>query len=286
MSLKEHIERDGLVLVKHVFTRREINQLREDIRKYLKDFWIECDCGKVQNNAAVNCDFLEWVFCHPRVVSAMKEIVAEDIAFTGNCDIHQNKLGNWHKDVGFFGSDPFGADDNRIYKIGIYLQDQKQTNRCLRFREGSHRYDNLTEGAERAVTSSVGDIVIFDIRLTHSGALPSICEKLIWRASKFVSTEEKENPIGRILKNMFGKTFRIKAREALFFTFGPNNLATEAFAENIVLAQHGELSSKAFLRPSLAAKLSEQGVAVSHVVNSTNRKRVRRATVECAEESV
>jgi hypothetical protein len=269
MSLKEQIESNGVVIIRGALLPSEIERLRDNVRLYFSSQWIDCDCGKVQNNAAVACKSLEWLFFHPNLISAMKEVLGdESVVFTGNCDIHQNKLGNWHKDLGFFDSCPFYGEDSRIYKVGIYLQDQSNSHRAFLFRRGSHLFSNLNEGDLDAMTSNVGDIIIFDIRLTHSGMLPSLIEKFIWRFSRFISTQKKQNPIGRMMKEMYWKIKGIQARESIFFSFGPNNAATDAFAKNIVHAQHGMEIKNARLSSTLISSLKSKDILISRWVSS------------------
>jgi len=197
----------------------------------------------------------------------MKEVLRdENVVFTGNCDIHQNKLGNWHKDLGFSDDDQFDGKDARIYKVGVYLQDQSEPYRAFQFRRGSHRFSNLNEGELDTMTSNVGDIIIFDLRLTHSGMFPSLIEKIIWRSSRFVSIQKKQNPIGRVLKELYWKVMGVRPRESIFFTFGPENAATDAFAKKIVHAQHDTEIKNAWLPSTLVSSLKSRDILISRWV--------------------
>ncbi|KZN66261.1 phytanoyl-CoA dioxygenase family protein [Pseudoalteromonas luteoviolacea] len=266
MSLKQKLDKDGVILVKNVFSVDEIDKIRKDLRAYFEEKWIEHDFGKVQNNASVNCKFLEDVLAHPNMVSVMKEISGDDALFTGNCDIHQNKMGNWHKDGGFFGKDPFGENYTPVYKVGIYLQDQQNPKRGFQYKPGSHKVDNLTDGEHQAMTSAIGDILIFDLRITHSGMLPTLFEKIFYPIFRVISAVKIAKPIGRYFKNLVWKLFGVKNRECIFFVFGPNHFETESFAQKIVTAQTKSPSHQAKLNPSLIEKFEKQNMGICQAV--------------------
>jgi len=267
ISLKDQLQQNGIIKVENVFSKEEIADVRQSLQNYFENQWIECDCGKVQTNASVNCDFLKDVFTHPNMVSAMKLVTDGTPLFTGNADIHQNRSSNWHKDSVFFDGDPFNKYHKPVYKVGIYLQDQQNKNIGIQYREGSHYVNNCIDGQNKAIPTRVGDVVIFDLRITHSGMLGTLPERIVWRISRLLSTEKKESSFGRRAKALIWKIYRTERRESIFFVFGSDNETTEEFARNIVKAQSSDPGHSAEISAQLLQELQTSGVKVCHSVN-------------------
>lgn len=100
--------------------------------------------------------------------------------FASHNDIGCDFVGVWHKDVlrgpqkkyqerDIWASDSQG-EKHEIYKVMVYLQDHDQDDRALKVVPGSHvsRNISLDEGYI-ALHPRMGDVVIFDQRLSHAG---------------------------------------------------------------------------------------------------------------------
>lgn len=238
-SMRERMDTDGYLVVPNVLSREEIVRLGKQIESHLTESWIECDCGKVQPHAAVTSPSIAWLFSHPGIVAALRGAMGtEDVVFTGDCNLHRNKLGNWHKDMGrvyggYFRQDVFSAGDCRVLKVGLYLQDNDHPRTCFRVRRGSHREGSMDKGELVTVPTRAGDAVLFDVRLTHSGMLPDPVEEVIWRVSRRLSSPNAEARLGRYAKEFWWRLARKKDRLAIFFTYGARNAHTDEFTRNV-----------------------------------------------------
>lgn len=267
ISLKDKLLQNGIIKVENVFSKGEITNIQQNLQKYFENRWTESDCGKVQTNASVNCDFLEDVLTHPNIISTMKAVADGTPLFTGNADIHQNRSSTWHKDTVFFDSDPFNENYKPVYKVGIYLQDQLSKRGGIQYREGSHNINNCVDGLHKAITTRAGDIFIFDLRTTHSGMLSTLPEKIVWRINRLLSTEKKKSSFGRRTKSLMWKMSQMKTRESIFFVFGSDNDYTDEFARNIVKAQSSDPEHNAKISTQLSQNLQKRGIKVCHYVN-------------------
>ena len=66
----------------------------------------------------------------------------------------------------------------------------------------------------------------------------------------------------------------IRPRESIFFTFGPNSVATDIFSKNIVYAQHGSKTKNAWLSSTLASSLKSKGILISRWVSPQNIEKI------------
>ena len=136
----------------------------------------------VQPAAAHLVPGLAWLYVHPQVIDlAQSALGTSDIVFTGHSDAHQGFTLGWHKDSGStatgnelsgYFNEPAetlfrGAPE--VVKVGIYLQDSTEQN-CLRVDPGSHLRPSLSAASSREVLMQAGDLVVFDVRITHAGA--------------------------------------------------------------------------------------------------------------------
>ncbi|WDV50198.1 phytanoyl-CoA dioxygenase family protein [Streptomyces coeruleorubidus] len=139
--------------------------------------------ARVQPAAAHFVPGLAWLYAHPQVVEVARAALGtRDITFTGHSDAHQGFTLGWHKDsgsdalgdplCGYFGESPDalfqGPPD--VVKVGIYLQESTSLN-CLRVDPGSHLRPHLQPVRPTEVLMEAGDLVVFDVRITHAGAM-------------------------------------------------------------------------------------------------------------------
>lgn len=268
--MRERLERDGFVVARGLLQPNELDRLRVSLRKHFQRRWLECDCGKVQQHGAVAAADIGWLFAHPGILAAVREALGrEDIVFTGNCDLHRNKLGNWHKDMGrvhggAIAGDVHDKEECRVVKVGVYLQDQQGEAGCFRASPGTHREESSVPGEVRSVPTQLGDVVIFDVRLTHAGMLPDPVERLIWRGARFASPPGRERAMGRWMKEAWWRMMRKPERMAAFFTFGAPNAYTDEFARNNLryLSEAGIPDSSLPLPQELVQSLESEGVQV------------------------
>lgn len=277
-AMRRALDEDGIFVVRNVLSTAEIDELRDILRRNLEGRGQRFMLGRGQFNASVKVPELSFIFSHPRIVKVIKDVLGEgNVIFTGHCDIHMNMLSGWHKDSGetvpggYFTGPYMTSDDCRVYKVAIYLQDTGPRD-SFTARLGSHRETDLSKGAEVDVRSRQGDIVVFDVRITHVGQLPDPFEKGLVRASRLVNLgdRQKQDPawVARI-KEAYWKIIGRPDRLAVFFTYGADNSFTHDFADANMRRQHriaGEGSAVA-LSPALKDALEEQGVVLSGAIS-------------------
>lgn len=269
-AMRERLEQDGFIIVKGLLRPEEIARLRAVVSGHLGRGGDRFSLGKTQPNAAAIVPGLEFVFAHPHVIETFKRVLGDDqVVFTGHCDIHMNMLSGWHKDSGeafggYFKGDYFGADDCRVYKIALYLQDHPEEGDGLTIRRASHRTPDVRYGEEIKLRSRAGDAVIFDVRLNHTGQLPNAIENGFKAISRLFTKGDrtKQDPaFVTTLKALYWKAIGHKDRMSVFFTYGCPNDFTYDFAYNNLSRQEKQSSVKAaYLSPQLASRLMQYGV--------------------------
>jgi hypothetical protein len=277
MNLKTKLLEDGYITIKNVFSTEEINLLRKIIKSSLKTCKVMSSYGGItQPNAACVVTDLAYIFHHPKVLSTMRELLStSDIMFTSHCDVHSRTLSGWHKDDGmtvmnngYFEQPTYDLDNCRVYKVAIYLQDHHRNLAGLRVRRKSHHLADLGQGEEVYLGTQAGDMIVFDVRITHTGQ------------TDIVPIPWLRKPIGLIRRAM-NKLFRVPHnkidcwlkniydcfagdRLSVFFTFGANNEHTIKFAQNNMLRQiNQDPRAPIYLPKHLREKLLENKVLLA-----------------------
>lgn len=175
-KLTQQLETNGFAIAKNILAKNEILNLREIVKNHFKTKGVPFANGLTQPNAAIEVPQLEWLFYHPKILSVMRQLLGEEIIFTSHCDVHSKTMSGWHKDDGmqvmpggYFGQPMYDNPNCRVYKVALYLQDHVNNLGGLTVRKNSHRLASINDGQETYLKTRVGDIIIFDVRLTHTG---------------------------------------------------------------------------------------------------------------------
>ncbi len=267
--LRLSVTESGFAVIRDVLRRDEVEFFREVIRQRLARSGSRLGLGRTQPNASVAVPELTGIFAHPRIVAVVKGLLGDDnVVFTGHCDAHMNMLSGWHKDSGeafggYFRGDCFVAPDCRVYKIGIYLQDSDPRS-ALRVRPGSHRSASLDFGEMLRIDTRVGDIVVFDVRLSHAGQLPDAFEKAIKAVNVLFTRNDRTREDARIAGALKSAYWRIRGRKdrlSVFFTYGYPNAHTYDFSFfNIARQARQSQVRELRLPPELGERLRSLGV--------------------------
>ena len=239
---KLFFEKNGYTIVRNVFKRDEIEDLR---RLAYESLEIDKSHGRVVRGEASAAeprkdvyytigDFLikpmSKLLLDPRIIKIAENILEGQPAHFGESN-YQIGLG----DRGFHRDNvdriyPIGSDwerDYRIIRIGVYLQDHHMSSGGLKVQSGSHR---ARRGKRLIIDSKAGDVVVWDLRTLHSGnavrlkmfpnlALGYRIENLL---PKLLIREEKIERIGCFmvfgienahLKNHIEKHYKVKFKE-------------------------------------------------------------------------
>lgn len=247
-KVSPELESDGFVVCPQVLTQSEVALLREQVGEHLDRSGRHKTGGTVLPNAAAEAPSLWWVFCHPGILSAVREVTGlSALVFTMEADLHRNyAASNWHKDSGeqamaggYFQCDAFGSDDCRVYKVALYLQDHHgQTG--LHIRRGSTRTADFTVGEDVAIRAVPGDAVVFDVRVTHRGIRPPLVERGITDVGDTLASPWATHGAAR-LRRAKNRVLLRPDRLAVYFAFGSPNERSTTFARRNMERQVGGL---------------------------------------------
>ena len=226
-ELRAAIKRDGYVIVRGLLTDAEIRRLRDGLLDHFdrvtggRSPWHWEGLGKHQPAAASMIPSIAWLFSHRPIVDTFRELLADEPRFTGNCDAHMNMLSWWHKDTsegkgGCFIGDYFAREQVNVFRAGVYLQDHHLDGNGLRVRPGSQRTRSVVEGTQEVLASRAGDVIFFDIRLSHAGQMPDLLENVLLHTARRTGAEG----IGFAAKEAWRKLRSKQRKLSIFFTYG------------------------------------------------------------------
>lgn len=237
--VRQQLHKDGYSLVRNLIPLDDMQKLRMIVGEHLGRSGARFSLGKTQPNAAAHIAELSFIFAHPRVVSLFSGVFgAGSAVFTRHCDIHKNMVSGWHKDSGesveggYFKGDYFNAEECEVYKIALYLQDSTPTS-GLSIVPGSHHDATVAPTEVLQLPSRLGDAVVFDVRLTHTGQLPDTFEsglKVLAKTLKRSNRQGEDPRIVTVLHDLYWRLLRREDRQSVFFTFGQSNAFTFDFA--------------------------------------------------------
>jgi len=262
MTRKERLERDGYIVVEQLLTPAEVARLRAALVDHFSRQWIADMLGKHQPGAAYEIPAIGWIFAHPPLLAIFRDILGSgNLKFTVNCDVHSNMLNLWHKDLNDTHKDSFRegyftSPDFRLYRAGIYLQDHVHNRQGLHVRVGSHRTPSLSAGDLRYLPTRAGDVVFFDIRLTHGGALPDPLELLLWRIAQRLRT----HTVPSLIKDLYWRAAGKRTKHSIFFTVGSNDTHTSDFCRFEAKNLQQRVGAVKDLPENLLTALSAAGV--------------------------
>ncbi len=152
-----------------------------------------------------------------RVLKLARTILGDDdlVYFGDSNAVVGNPAAGFHKD-NVDKSDPKGPDWVGRYpliRFGLYTQDHVSDPGGLDLRKGSHLVATVTDGKYVAARTGVGDLVIWNLRTSHSG------DTMVLRGNRAVSPASLA---GKVLRRascgMLKKPQAVRA--AIFWTFG------------------------------------------------------------------
>jgi hypothetical protein len=183
LKLKE----DGYIIVKKFYEINDIIKMRKII---LYNTFVKKNILFMGERAGSKPDFLndrDYKGLIPLlrlndIHRIMKEIFNTPFHLCMHNDIGINRIVNWHKDTlnnqykiyqrtNIW--EDYNGEKHEIYKFLIYLQDHTNNIDGLTLIEKSHLIPNIiiNDVNKKYINSSIGDIIIFDQRITHRGQL-------------------------------------------------------------------------------------------------------------------
>lgn len=219
MFLHNKIIDDGYVILKNIFTKIELIKCQNEIYNYIKT-------NKTFKNAGgiTIPDFIkrkELILTkklknNSKIHDALKDIFrGDDYRFCSHNDIGINRVVGWHKDklngeVSKYETVNIWSEHNgekhEIVKVLIYLESHNNNNDGLKLVPKSHLTAKINSWGYIQLNPEIGDVIIFDQRITHRGM-------------------ERQVKYPRIL---------------ISFGFGKNNIFTDNFEKGTIVRQNSQ----------------------------------------------
>jgi hypothetical protein len=154
--------RDGYQIVRGVYTRDEVEAFRVDAK-----------ASRPHGGDLLSNPRMRRALTDGRMVEVARRLLGSDeIMYAGDSSFTINsKQHGYHKDNADR-NDPNAPDWQSRYTIlrfGIYLQDHEKYTGGLNLRVGSHEQCSLNTGKNVYVRNRLGDLVVWSLRMTHSG---------------------------------------------------------------------------------------------------------------------
>ena len=246
---KKIFDKYGFVIYKDVLDKNFLKKFRKNVTDDLRKFGKHQGFNKTalkQPNAAVLMPCLKDILSHPQIINKLKNFISDKIVFTFHAEAHLGMLSDWHKDdgtlggksKGYFGEWTYGNSEVQVYRVALYLQDHLKNSAGLSVVPGSHkRSPNENSGEPITLNTNLGDIIIFDPRLTHSGqkdVIPLNWNRKNYWVKKILNILRKVPFLGKILstfiKIIYNRIYGEKA--SVFFAYGANNKWTWRYSSS------------------------------------------------------
>lgn len=225
MNLDE-LKENGYIIINNFYSIDDIIKMRKII---LHNMILKKNMLNLGNNSGSKPDFLRDSDFNSLVPllklndlhKTMKEIFNnQSFHLCFHNDIGLNRIVNWHKDTlnnqyKYYQKTNIwtiqDGEKHEIYKVLIYLQDHTHDNNGLTIIDKSHLIPEIyiDNSNKKTIHSKIGDIVIFDQRITHRG--------------------QQDN---------FGNIDRI----LISLGFGKNNIFTKEFEQGTIRRQNDQNS--------------------------------------------
>ncbi|WP_353950320.1 hypothetical protein V6K52_11810 [Knoellia sp. S7-12] len=152
----------GYAILRDVYTPDEVERMRAEAREHRV------------NGGELMAGPLKHVLTDGRMAKVVQKLLDTDkVIYGGDSSATINgKIRVWHKD-NTDREDPDAPDwDDRYSQLrfGIYLQDHTEHSGGLNLKVGSHEICDLTSGETIYVKNNPGDMIVWSMRMTHSGA--------------------------------------------------------------------------------------------------------------------
>ena len=175
-------DRDGYILLKNIFTNEQIQQYKKCVLDYCKTHSTIKNAGGITIPDFMRHKDLEMVGDmkeNAKIQKTLQELLGNNYRFCGHNDIGVNRVVGWHKDKlngiyakcekhNIWSPGPNG-DKFNIVKVLVYLQDHSNNNDGLKLVPCSHKTSSMDTKGWIQMRPTVGDVLIFDQRITHRG---------------------------------------------------------------------------------------------------------------------
>ena len=164
MNLRSEFEKHGWVIIKDFFSDDDIRKIKAGTERSIKESMkVDLLCNPYLNEMTV---------LNPKIIAVVKELLEGDPVYIGDSSISNKDLAmSLHKDNPdrFDSNAPDWQSKYSVLRIGIYLQDYTEKSGGLILRDKSHLYPTRWKGKVVNVKSSPRDLILWNLRTTHSG---------------------------------------------------------------------------------------------------------------------
>jgi hypothetical protein len=218
MDYKNELFEKGYIVIRNAISNDILNNCKSKILDYI-----------TKNKCIVNCqgitipDFIKkeelQIVSELRnnntILSILDNIFDKNYRFCSHNDIGINRIVGWHKDKlnGIYEKyetiniwENFENETHEIVKVLIYLQDHSNNDDGLTIVPYSHKTNDYSTDNSILLHTQLGDIIIFDQRITHRG----MCQQV---------------EVPRILVS---------------FGYGKNNIFTDNFEKGTICRQNDQ----------------------------------------------
>tara|TARA_B110000858_G_scaffold186846_1_gene230478 strand:+ start:184 stop:1029 length:846 start_codon:yes stop_codon:yes gene_type:complete len=177
------LECDGYMLLRSAVDEGVVEELRETTERCAASESIDVAGLTIPSFLALQeyAPFRETLLSNRAVLECLDAVCGKEHRFLHHSDISIDRPSFWHKDRlngpfrRFESLSPWettrDGETMKIYKLLLYLQDHRDNNDSLKIIPGSHLRSEICVTGEKVVQlrPKLGDAIIFDQRLTHSG---------------------------------------------------------------------------------------------------------------------
>jgi hypothetical protein len=204
----------GYLILKNVFSVAQVESFRQAIDNQLI---IDRKKGLVTENAGVTYasgdllskELLREIFLDKQIIKAVTDVLGDTPIYFGDSSYQVGHTsGGYHRDNvdRNFGEGQDWQGRYDIVRLGIYFQDHKYHSAGLKIKRGTH---NIANGRSYIVESEVGDVIIWNMRILHSGHAVRL------KGLRTLPIDYGERYIPKFLQIPEERT-----RKAMFFAFG------------------------------------------------------------------
>lgn len=184
----EKFHNEGYLLIKNVFSDKEIKNLRDEAFKVFSEN--KDNLFNQGNSSFLISDLLTQSFSRKlvfdkRILEIARAILGREVIYYGysSCQINWKvsfpfRNFGWHKDNRVSDrNDSSGLDWQGLYpmiRFGIYLQDHKNRNGGLSVKLKSHNSVQYRSLRTKIIDSEIGDLIVWNMRITHCGPSPRL----------------------------------------------------------------------------------------------------------------
>lgn len=164
MNTSELFRKHGWVIMKDFFNDDEVAKIKAATeRSVSENMGVDLLCNPFLKHLTI---------LNPKIISLVSELIQDAPVYIGDSTISYNDMGmSLHKDNPDKSSSqaPDWLSEYTVLRMGIYLQDYSSTSGGLILRDKSHNTVSRWSGKIVNVKSSPRDLIIWNLRTTHSG---------------------------------------------------------------------------------------------------------------------